>query len=134
SILLLASCQQNSDQLPSLHTVERADFEDILVVDGTVESVNSLTVNCPQGVGGTIVYLVEEGTIVNEGDIVCRIEDAGLAIELQDVQTNLEMNRANLEKTYADQAMEKAILEAQIQNNEAEKAITGLSELQLEFS
>lgn len=134
SILLLASCQQNSDQLLSLHTVERADFEDILVVDGTVESVNSLTVNCPQGVGGTIVYLVEEGTIVNEGDIVCRIEDAGLAIELQDVQTNLEMNRANLEKTYADQAMEKAILEAQIQNNEAEKAITGLSELQLEFS
>lgn len=134
SLLLLISCQQNEGEFHSLYTVTTTDFEDALVADGTVESVNSLTVNCPQGIGGTIVYIVEDGTFVNEGDVVCRIEDPGLATELQDAQTNLEINRANLEKTYADQAMEKAILEAQIQNNEAEKAITSLSEKQLEFS
>ncbi len=134
SLLLLISCQQNEGEFHSLYTVTSTDFEDALVADGTVESVNSLTVNCPQGIGGTIVYIVEDGTFVNEGDVVCRIEDPGLATELQDAQTNLEINRANLEKTYADQAMEKAILEAQIQNNEAEKAITSLSEKQLEFS
>ena len=134
SLLLLISCQQNEGEFHSLYTVTSTDFEDALVAEGTVESVNSLTVNCPQGIGGTIVYIVEDGTFVNEGDVVCRIEDPGLATELQDAQTNLEINRANLEKTYADQAMEKAILEAQIQNNEAEKAITSLSEKQLEFS
>ena len=134
SLLLLISCRQNEGEFHSLYTVTTTDFEDALVADGTVESVNSLTVNCPQGIGGTIVYIVEDGTFVNEGDVVCRIEDPGLATELQDTQTNLEINRANLEKTYADQAMEKAILEAQIQNNEAEKAITSLSEKQLEFS
>lgn len=134
SLLLLISCQQNEGDFHSLYTVSRSDFEDALVADGTIESVNSLMVNCPQGVGGTIVYLVEDGTIVNEGDTVCKIEDPGMATELQDAQTNLEINKANLEKTYADQAMELALLEAQIQNNEAEKAITGLSEKQLEFS
>lgn len=134
SLLLLISCRQNEGEIHSLYTVSRSDFEDALVADGTVESVNSLTVNCPQGVGGTIVYLIDDGTYVNEGDTVCRIEDPGLATELQDAQTNLEINKANLEKTYADQAMELALLEAQIQNNEAEKAIAGLSEKQLEFS
>jgi multidrug efflux pump subunit AcrA (membrane-fusion protein) len=134
SLLLLTSCRQNEGDFRSLYTVATTTFEDALIADGTVESVNSLAVNCPQGVGGTIVYLVEDGAMVNEGDVVCRIEDPGLATELQDAQTNLEINRANLEKTYADQAMEMALLEAQIQNNEAEKAITGLSEKQLEFS
>lgn len=134
SLLLLTSCRQNEGDFHSLYTVALTTFEDALVTDGTVESVNSLAVNCPQGVDGTVVYMVEDGTMVNEGDVVCRIEDPGTATELQDAQTNLEINRANLEKTYADQAMEMALLEAQIQNNEAEKAITSLSEKQLEFS
>lgn len=134
SLLLLTSCRQNEGDFRSLYTVATTTFEDALIADGTVESVNSLAVNCPQGVGGTIVYMVEDGALVNEGDVVCRIEDPGMATELQDVLTNLEINRANLEKTYADQAMEMALLEAQIQNNEAEKAITSLSEKQLEFS
>ncbi|MDX9747385.1 MAG: efflux RND transporter periplasmic adaptor subunit [Paludibacter sp.] len=130
----LASCRPTDRNPLPVFTVVSTTFTDELQAEGTVESVNSLTVNCPKGAGGTIVFLVEDGTRVKEGDVVCRIEDPMLGTDYEDLLINLEQNRADLSKTYADHALELAILEAQIQNNEAQKAITGLDSLQLAFT
>lgn len=131
---MLIACQpQGREHLPAFE-VSISDFEDYLITEGSVESVSSVSVTCAQGTGGTVVFLVEDGTYVQEGDVVCRLENAAMATDYESVLTNLEMNRANLEKTYADHALEKALLEAQILNNEAEQAITNLNSKQLEFT
>lgn len=132
-IVVLSACQtQGREDLPAF-VVSQTDFSDLLLTEGTVESENSVPVNCPQGIDGTIVFLVEEGVRVEEGDIVCRLENAALATDHQEILASLEIYKANLQKTLADQAMEKALLEAEMLNNEAQKAISSLSEQQLEF-
>lgn len=132
-LFFLASCQPSDRNPLPVHEVAYSTFTDALRAEGTVESINSIPINCPKGAGGTIVFLVEEGTRVKEGDVLCRIEDPMLGTDYEDLLINLEQNRADLSKTYADHALELAILEAQIQNNEAQKAITSLDSVQLAF-
>ena len=79
AIGLLASCSFGKDESLPTYDVKRTAYEDVLIVEGHTESVNSLNINCPPRVGGTIIRIVENGTKVKKGDVVCVIEDPNLA-------------------------------------------------------
>ena len=89
---------------------------------------------CPSDVDGTIIFLLEEGTRVEEGDIVCIIEDVNLAMHYDDMLLELENEKARINKVKADLAMQYALLEAQVKNNEADTKIAHLDSSQLEYS
>lgn len=128
---LLASCTSgSSDALPT-YLVTRVDYQDVLVMEGHTESVNSANIHCPPNVGGTITYLVESGTEVKQGDVVCILEDANLSQEYERLTLDLEAAYAEVDKLEASQRLEYALLEAQVKNNEAETILASSDSLQM---
>ena len=133
-LILLFSCQQNKNENISVFKVQRVDFVDAVTVEGFVEPVKSITVSCPQGIDGTVLWLADDGTIVNEGDEICILEDKNTSSEYDEAVRSLEDAQANLEKVRANHQMQLAMLEAQIKTNNAETLIAGLDSLQLKYS
>ena len=128
---LLVSCSSGESRALPTYTVERTAYEDVLVVEGRTESVNSLNINCPPHVGGTIVRIVESGTEVKAGDVVCVIEDVNLAESCERLELDLESAYAEVEKLKASQQLEFALLEAQVKNNEAETILAASDSIQM---
>ncbi len=131
AIGLLASCSFGEDGALPMYAIKRTAYEDVLVVEGYTESVNSLNINCPPHVSGTIVHIVENGTEVKKGDVVCVIEDANLAESCERLELDLESARAEVEKLEASQQLEYTLLEAQVRNNEAEAILAESDSIQM---
>jgi multidrug efflux pump subunit AcrA (membrane-fusion protein) len=106
----------------------------VLYIDGFVEPVRSTVVTCPPFVDAIVGYLVEDGTFVKEGDLLCTLEAAELQTAYDNAVLELEDSETNLNKTRADLAMQFALLEAEVKNNEAETSIAQLDSLQLEYA
>ena len=128
---LLASCSSDKGRGVPLYDVERDDFAEVLVVEGHTETVNSVNINCPPHVRGTIVRIVENGAEVKRGDTVCVIEDVGLAENCERLTIDLESAHAELEKLQASQQLEAALIEAQVKNNEAEAILAESDSIQM---
>lgn len=133
-LLSFYSCNSLDDKAISTYTVGRGDFKNTLVIDGYTEPVRVTNVMCPPRVDAIVVYLVEDGTYVEEGEVVCRLEDSDLESDYEVVQTNLENAKAEFEKLKADLQMQYALLEAQVQNNEAEAFMAAYDSLQLVYA
>lgn len=133
-IFLLLSCSSGDDKNISTYAVSHKDFENILTIDGYVEPIRSTTLSCPRFVDGIVQYIIEDGTYVEEGDVVCRIEFQELQTEYDQLLINLENAEANLNTTKADLDMQYAMLEAQVKSNEADTQIAQLDSLQLTYS
>lgn len=131
AIGLLASCSFGKDESLPTYDVKRTAYEDVLIVEGHTESVNSLNINCPPRVGGTIIRIVENGTKVKKGDVVCVIEDPNLAESCERLALDLESARAEVEKLQASQQLEFALLEAHVKNIEAEAILAESDSIQM---
>ena len=132
-LLFVSSCTSREKEL-ALYTVSYSDFENILIIDGFTEPVKSTTLSCPRNVDGIVIQLIEDGTFVNEGDIVCVLEDVNIQEDYDRLCVDLENAKADLNKTKADIQMEYAILDAQVKSNRAETQIAQLDSLQLAYA
>lgn len=127
----MCACSLDKRQVLPLYEVTRQPFEDVLAIEGYAESVRSEHVDCPPDVDGTIVSIVETGTKVKEGDVICIIEDANIANNYERWMLNLESMHAELEKLKASQELEFALLEAQVRNNDVETLLAESDSLQM---
>jgi hypothetical protein len=133
-LTVIVSCTSlDSDKL-STYTVTRGDFENVLYIDGYVEPVRSTTANCPPYIEGVIGFLIEDGTYVKEGDVVCLVEVAELQTSYDTWVAALENAEVDLNMTRANMDMQYALLDAQVKNNEAETQIAQLDSLQLQYA
>ena len=133
-LVCFCSCsQKNNIELPTYIVVEQ-DFENSLRIDGTVEPVNTAIAACPPQTEGVINTLIEDGTFVEKGDVLCVIEVQELVTGYEEVNSYLEDRKAHLDKTKASLDLQYAILEAQVKNNEAETAIALLDSVALKFA
>lgn len=131
--MLVTSCSSGEDGALPAYAIERMVYEDVLVVEGQTESVNAVTISCPPDVDGTIISIVESGTLVKEGDVVCVIEDVNIANEYEELTLELESAYAELEKLNASQRLETALLDAQVRNNDAETMLAGFDSIQMVY-
>lgn len=132
-LFLIVSCSNEHKNI-STYTVIRKNFENTIIIDGYAEPIESTSIICPSGGGGgTIAFLIEEGALVNEGDILCIIENQSLETRYDQLLTNLENANANLEKTKADLSLQYTMLEADARNNEAETQIAHLDSTRLQY-
>ena len=129
--LTLAACSPNGSSTSATYEIKRCDYEDILIIEGYTESVNSVNINCPPDVDGTIISIVETGTYVKQGEVVCVIEDVNIADKHERLKLDLESAYAELEKLKASQQLETALLEAQVKNNDAEALLADFDSLQM---
>ena len=68
--VLFMSCSSGSGDALLTYPITRTAYQEVLIMEGYTESVNSVNIHCPPNVGGTITYLIESGTEVKEGDVV----------------------------------------------------------------
>ena len=130
-LMLLMSCSLSGDKGVPTYAVTRTSYEDMLVIEGYTEPVNSLNILCPPQVKGTVVWIVENGTEVKKGDVVCVLEDMGIIESCERLTLDLESAYAELEKLQASHQLEYALLEAQVKNNEAEAILAASDSLQM---
>ena len=128
---LFMSCSSRGDVALPTYTVEHKAYEDILMMEGYTESVNSVNIHCPPNVDGTIVSIVENGTYVKKGDVVCVVEDMNIANSYDRLVLDLESAYADLEKLKATQRLDSALLDAQVRNNDAETMLAEFDSLQM---
>lgn len=132
-LLLIISCSNESKDI-STYTVARKDFESTIIIDGYAEPVQFTSVTCPKGGGGgTVAFLIEDGTWVNEGDILCIIENQSLETRYDELLKNLENAKAGIEKTKAELSLQYTLLEADEKNNAAETQIAHLDSSRLQY-
>lgn len=132
--LMLHSCKKTSAKEILIDHIAHNDFEDIVTVDGTVEAVRSVTVACPLELSGEIVYLIEDGTHVEAGDLVCQLENREAQTVIDQLTLDVENAKANLSKTQANLDMRYAQLDAQVKTNAVQTAIANLDSLQLLYA
>jgi len=133
-LLIICSCQSDKDLNIPTYNIVYADFKNTLRIDGFVEPVRSTTAACPPYIEGTIGSLVEDGTYVKEGDVVCTIEVQSIQVNYDQSLIELENLQAHLNKTKADLNLQYTLLEAQVKNNNADAEIAQLDSLQLKYS
>lgn len=132
--LILASCQGPEKKEILIDHLDHTNFEDILTLEGTVEAVRSVTITGPQQIGGEIVYLVEDGTQVKAGDLVCQMENRETQDVIDQLAIAVENAKANMTKTKANLEMRYAQLDAQVQTNKVQTSIANLDSLQLIYA
>ncbi|MEA4916113.1 efflux RND transporter periplasmic adaptor subunit [Proteiniphilum sp.] len=118
----------------STYTITNTDFENSIIIDGTVEPIRFTNMLCPGNVDAIVTYLIDDGTYVEEGDIVCILEDNEQQTNYNNMKIELENAIAELSKVRADLKMQYALLEAQVKNNDVDTEIADLDSLQLKFA
>lgn len=131
---ILASCESPEKKEILVDHLDNSDFEDILTVDGVIEAVRSVTLSCSRELSGEIVYLVEDGTMVQAGDLVCQIENREYQDIVDQLQIEIENAQANMTKTKANLDMRYAQMDAQVKINAIQTAISNLDSLQLIYA
>ncbi len=93
-----------------IHTVARGDFIHEVVEQGDVESASNVEVRCEvkarNSTGTRILEVVEEGTNVKKGDLLCRLDASGFEREL--VQQQIVCNSSEALTIEANNTWEAA--------------------------
>ena len=130
-MLLFVSCDQDTNI--STYPVSYSTFSNSLMIEGFVEPVESTSITTPRSGSGVVQFIIEDGEQVEEGQIVCIIENQQLQSQYELMTTSLENAEVGINKTRADLAMQYAILEAQVRTNEADTKIAQMDSLQIAF-
>jgi multidrug efflux pump subunit AcrA (membrane-fusion protein) len=120
------------------YELKRSDYLDAIEVTGTIQAVNNVLLIAP-GISATnllkITYLAEDGAHVRKGDTICKFEvPSSLSSNLESFTTSLENLEGDLKKLEANNAMQLALLKAQVETNKAQIAIKKLDSIQIKFA
>jgi HlyD family secretion protein len=132
-IAFLFSCQLDKGNESAQYRLFPDSYVDDLVLEGSVQAMNSSTIVCPSHIEGTIIFLIEDGAMVKQGDTVCIIENREITDYYETMIDRVEQTRAQYNKGKADLEMSFALLMAQVKSNEAQTAITNLDSAQLQY-
>jgi biotin carboxyl carrier protein len=103
-----------------------------MMIEGFVEPVNTTSIVLPP-CDGTILFLVEDGTYVEEGEVICIIEWQSLQGQYDQILISLETAEVGLIRTKADLNMQLAILEAQVRTNDADTRMAQMDSARIAF-
>jgi HlyD family secretion protein len=136
-ILLLQvtfSCNNNKFRILT-YNLKRSDFVEKINVTGTVQAVNNYSVVAPRISYGpmTVTHLVEDGSYVKEGDTICILSSPDLSSSYEALVTDLENMEADLIKLEADNALNLALLKAQLETTNIQMKISSLDSAKMKF-
>jgi len=103
-------------------TLELGDFTVKATATGELKAKRSEKIRGPQGLRQANIYqltisdLVPEGTIVEEGDYVAKLDRSELDTKLKDIQTEVEKIETQLAQTEIDTAIELRAIRDQLIN------------------
>lgn len=135
-ILLLQACSSNNSSIITFD-LKRKDYSEIINRTGTIQAVNNISIAAPLTSVSSlmkVIYLAEDGAHVKKGDTICVFDVPDLTTIIESYTVDLEKMEGDLKKLEADNAMQLALLDAQIATNKAQIAITMLDTLKMKFA
>ncbi len=132
--MFLSACNGNKVSIVT-YDLKKTDYIEAIDATGTIQAVNNVMIMSPgiNSSGMSVAYLAKEGQHVKKGDTICILEAPELVYNLETFNVELEKMEADMKKLVADNAMENAVLNAQVETNKAQIAITMLDSIQLKF-
>jgi len=134
-ILVISGCSRNKVSILT-YDLKRSDYIETIDAMGAIQAVNNFVLISP-GIDVsvmTVAHLAEEGTHVKKGDTICILDAPELLYRLETFNIELEKMNADMKKLEADNALQMAILKAQLETNKAQIAISMLDSIQLKFA
>ncbi len=132
-LLAMLSCVSKEENVIPTYTIEKKNFEDAIDVEGYTDPLDFTTVACPEFIDGKIEYIIEDGAQVEEGDLLCIIDAPELSAYHDQMLTQLEAAHNGLAQMKTNQQLEKAMLEAEVAQIEADKQLAQMDSLELQF-
>lgn len=135
SSFMLIGCSRKTPNILK-YELKRTDYLETIDASGTIQAVNNVNLVSPRvnASGMKVVYLAEDGAHVKKGDTICILGAPDLVVTVESFKTDLEKLEADLRSLEADNSMQLSLLNAQIQTNNAQRAITMLDSVQLKFA
>ncbi len=97
----------------SIEEVKKDFFQDYITVTGTVEPISTIFLDAMEG--GRIEEIVtEEGTMVKKGDVILRLSNTNLHLEIMNREANLAEQINNLRNTRLSMEQNKLSLTRQL--------------------
>jgi HlyD family secretion protein len=119
-VLFFQSCSEKAEQGMR---VERGDFVQTITETGELEAVNAKTFVMPRfgryWYEMKIIGLLEHGSVVEAGDSLIQFDPSEIKKFIIDRETELETQKANLEKTYVEIENRKSDIRSTLQSEQA---------------
>lgn len=135
-LLLVPACRKNKSNIIT-YDLNRRDYIETIDAVGTVQAVNNFTMMAPR-VNMTnilkVTHLAEDGAHVKKGDTICIFDEPNTFNFLDQVKRELQTMEGELKQLEANNAMELAVLNAQVETNKAQTAISMLDSLKMKFA
>lgn len=133
--LLILSCQ--SQQSSQIRKIKQGKFEASITETGELQAVNSRVVVMPN-LGWKygrpkLARLIDEGSIVKEGDFLAEIDKSGIYKFLKQKENELEIAKANLNKLIVDHENQTRQLNSQLATTKASYNLETLQAEKLKF-
>jgi HlyD family secretion protein len=135
-LLLNPGCRKKTPEIIT-YDLKRSDYIQTIDVAGTIQAVNNVTILAPTTSVSNliqIVHLAENGSNVKKGDTICIFAVPDLVNMVESYKVDLEKLEGDLKKLEVDNAMQLALLNAQVETNKAQIAITMLDSLKMKFA
>lgn len=132
-IVIWAAIPGDSPDLPGTNA-QHGEFVVDLKESGRLKAENSVTITAPPvRMNLQIVFLVEEGTVVESGDVIVQFDSTELKKMIDDSQAELDIARANLTRNKASMASQMANLKSAVENSQASFRLATLRLEQMKF-
>lgn len=131
-ISIIISCTQKEEL--NNYLVQKNDFINQITVPGYLEAAQAQSITVPRIWTSLKIYaLIEEGTYVQAGDTVCILEASELENNYTSSVKDLEIAKAEYNKTRENLNLKYLLLESQVKTIETTTAIKMLDSTQQEF-
>jgi len=118
-----ADGEQPAGSVSDWFRVEERSFDLALIVTGELESRNKTEVKCRVGGNTRILEVIEEGTIVNEGDVLAKLADEELTDKIAQEELAVEGAKADLANSEQTLAIKKSEAESKLREAELKLAM-----------
>ncbi|MBI2481172.1 MAG: hypothetical protein HYV60_21800 [Planctomycetia bacterium] len=125
------------------HTIKRSDLSVTVTADGTLESSNNQEIKCKVKGGSTVLWVIENGTEVNPGDELIRLDASSIEDDISQKQISYETALAAKVISESDVAVAKTNITEYLEStyeearntieNEIFVAEQGLKQAQLSY-
>lgn len=135
SAILLTSCKPKAVNIITCD-LKRSDYSDVIIASGTIQAVKSTTITAPLDFfwDMKVDWVIQAGSRVDQGDTVCILKCEPVLQMLDQQLSDLESLRADYKKMEADNALNRAMLDARVKENKAGMAISELDSMQIRFA
>src|SRR5690606_9154557 len=101
-----------------LYTVQRGDLRITLVENGTMVAKESMKVTTKIRNESKILFLIEEGKEVPEGEVVCKLDAGPLTQQIEQIQLDILATEANLKSARTELEIQEVEAAANVRKAE----------------